>query len=445
MEERDHYVLIPDAESSALLVAGSPQGRPRLPVVRGRPGAPGVLEALRRELDLVIPYLRPAHLLRDADGTPVAALHELDAPASMWKPGDDLSWLPLGAAGPSELAGGAGAGVELAAPVTSWLRYQAGARLPENRPPWARPGWLATASAWIAETCDALGLELLGPIEVVAQWPISSVLRLETDGGRLYFKAAFSIFRHEPGVTVALAVDHPELVPETVAIDEAHGWLLMRELPGVPLGDEPAGRWAEGLLAIARVHREWAGREAGLRDLRAPDRTVGALASHLHEVLNAVQLEDALRVRLDAVVPQLEALAEEVDDGPLPETLVHGDLHPWNVMTDGDDVRIFDWSDACHSHPLFDLAMFLPRVDDARARETLRDAYLETWTDLASLDELRALADAAAPLAQVHHAQSYLAILDALEPDDRWYFADVPRELLLGAVEQIEARRIARP
>ena len=139
------------------------------------------------------------------------------------------------------------------------------------------------------------------------------------------------------------------------------------------------------------------------------------------------------------MVAQLESRCEELDEGPLPQTLVHGDLHPWNVMVDGDELRIFDWSDACVSHPLFDLPTFLTRTDDPSAREKLLDAYLDVWSDIALRDELRAAYVLALPLAHVHHAISYLRITAALEPDDRWWFADVPRKWLDGAVALLEA------
>jgi Ser/Thr protein kinase RdoA (MazF antagonist) len=256
----------------------------------------------------------------------------------------------------------------------------------------------------------------------------------------VYFKAAFSLFQHEPGMTAALAEEHRGLVPDVVATHEARGWLLLRELHGTQLGDQDVAHWASGLHALGEIQRSWTARVDELAGMGVPDRSLVSLERDLPDVLGAVALEPELRTRLEAVAGTLARLPEELAAGPLPETLIHGDFHPWNVMGDGDDVRIFDWSDACLSHPLFDLATFLPRLDDLAARATLRDAYLATWHAVAHLDELRALADRAAPLAQVHHAQSYLRILEALEPDDRWFFADVPRALVLDAVEQLEGR-----
>ena len=54
---------------------------------------------------------------------------------------------------------------------------------------WVRPEWLAEATAWIASRLEERGLERTGGIEQphVRWW--STVLRIPTGGGTLWFKA----------------------------------------------------------------------------------------------------------------------------------------------------------------------------------------------------------------------------------------------------------------
>lgn len=284
----------------------------------------------------------------------------------------------------------------------------------------------------------ACGLRPTGRVEVVEQWPLSCVLRMDTDGGRVYFKAVFTIFWHEPAVSRTLAERHPALVPEILAVDERRGWMLMRELRGTQLGDLELERWSDGLLAMASIHRAWVEREEELLALGAHDRTLEALASDRRS-LAAIELPPEDASRLDRAVPELERLLLELGAAGLPHTLVHGDLHPWNLMVNGDELRVFDWSDTCVSHPLFDLPTFLERVEDEAGRDAMLETYLATWSDLVPAGELRRVYELALPLAHVHHAISYARILDAFEPDDRWWFSDEPARWLRGALDLVEA------
>jgi Ser/Thr protein kinase RdoA (MazF antagonist) len=432
-KERDLYVLVPDRARTAFLVVQSSQG-PALPCLRGRGAAVAVLEAVRDAYGLEAPYLRTARIVRDESGRPTAALHELDAPPQEWELAPGTAWHALDDADPAALAPG-----ELAADVERWLAEQRGAPMPEARPAWARPGWLAEASRWVQEASETRGLRPTGRVELVEQWPISSVLRLETEGGRVFFKAVFSTFRHEPAVTRALAESHPALVPEILAVDEERGWFLMRELRGTELGDLEVGRWSEGLRAIARIHLAWAEREAELFALGAHDRTLTSLARDIGDSLGAIDMPAADQSRLARARPELERLLRDLVDSGLPHTLVHGDLHPWNVMVNGDGLRLFDWSDACVSYPLFDLPIFLERVDDEVARGSMLEAYLACWSDAIPARELERLYTLSRPLAEAHHAISYARINDALEPDDRWWFAEEPARRLRSALDRVEA------
>lgn len=97
----------------------------------------------------------------------------------------------------------------------------------------------------------------------------------------------------------------------------------------------------------------------------------------------------------------------------------HDDLHDGNVLAD--PLTVIDWGDACVAHPFGTLLVTLnahthragmgqQHPDLAR----LRDGYLEHWTDLAPLTELRTLAAAAVRLAPVGRAWAWRrALADA--------------------------------
>jgi hypothetical protein len=378
-----HYALVPSEDRTAVLVTGG-----RLPAVTAKRIRDAVVqETLERERGLRAPFLRVAAVDRDDEGWPRVALLEFDAPRSPPRG----AWIPVGEAPglvPDELRGAA----------ERWVAEQRGARIPPERAPWARPGWLSEAEAWIAANAD-----LVDPPRLHAQWPLSSVLRATTPDGVVYFKAAFSVYRHEPLVTAALAREHPGRVPTALAVEPERGWLLMRELSGDVLGDLDRSGWPVAGPLLRQFHDAWSARTDDVLALGAEDR----------------------RLRPEAVPAELHADLAALDELGVPDTLVHGDFHPWNVVVGPDGLVLADWSDACLTNPLFDLVTF-------------------GWEqDLPSLLETYGLSPEtfarAERLACIHHAISYERILAAMEPADRWLFATVPgqlRERALGNASQ---------
>src|SRR5436190_1162667 len=89
---------------------------------------------------------------------------------------------------------------------------------------WTQPEWLAEATAWIRERVDPIGeLDQFH----VRSW--STVLRVPTADGDLFFKAVAPAHRFEAGLTARLAELQPGRVTEVLAVDAERGWFLMRD------------------------------------------------------------------------------------------------------------------------------------------------------------------------------------------------------------------------
>jgi aminoglycoside phosphotransferase (APT) family kinase protein len=116
--------------------------------------------------------------------------------------------------------------------------------------------------------------------------------------------------------------------------------------------------------------------------------------------------------------------APELAGSPIPNTLVHGDFHAGNVAFKDGRHLIFDWTDLCIAHPFVDLSTFLsisgPPSTDAAVRDRLRDRYLDGWSDLLPHDEAVELFERTQPIAAMHQAISYQAIIESLDPSQRW-------------------------
>ena len=99
---------------------------------------------------------------------------------------------------------------------------------------------------------------------------------------------------------------------------------------------------------------------------------------------------------------------------PVPGALVHGDLHLSNVARTGDGYLFYDWTDACVSHPFFDLIDVFREQDDAVGAR-VRDAYLAGWLEFEPMHRLLAIWREAEVAALLHHAVSYRSLLAGVE------------------------------
>ena len=325
---------------------------------------------------------------------------------------------------PDRVAGGTWSPVgDLAEPFgtrVSTALAQHGGTAPQQRPDWFRAGWYDRVEAWIDDCLVARGSRRTKPVRTHRVWSISAVLEVPTSDGILWFKACCDHFRAEAAILHRLSDRLPDLVPIVVAADDAEGWLLMEPLagasdraPGAPAALAPV--WAAAQLASL----------AWLDELRAagcPDRGLGPTLAAWRGVLahdpEMSLLTDDERAAVLGSADEVEAGVREFWSTGLPDTLAHGDLHLGNVAYDGQTLRVFDWTDACISHPFLDgshLAYFVASDDADADAEQLLGRFAEPWRKAypeADVDRALALA----PLADlVFQTVTFAAIAAAAE------------------------------
>ena len=290
--------------------------------------------------------------------------------------------------------------------------------VPPRRPPWSRRGWRDEVQAWLDQELARLGRRRVA-LDQVKVWGISSVLRVETDRGDLWFKvsAKLPLFVNEAVVTQRLAKRFPGFLPEPVAVDEDRGWILLQ--PFAELG------WQAPLDVRCELFRRFGGLQAstaGLVDeLLADgclDRRAGVLDRQLDGLLadrSALHLLTTAEVRaLRRLAPSFHESIRRLDALGLPPTLVHGDLHPGNVARIRGELAYYDWTDGCVAHPFVDLHS-LQWEEEETVRAALLDAYLEPWREVASEETLREAVALAQVVTPLHHAVSYATIAGSVE------------------------------
>jgi hypothetical protein len=261
---------------------------------------------------------------------------------------------------------------------------------------WDAPDFLAEAEAWIVAEAPAA---ITGPLEQTHLQPWSTVLRVPTGDGVLWFKANAPVHRFEARLTERLVAAAPDRVVELVATHAERDWLLMRDA-GTRLRDVDASiaqlrHWERLLPLYAELQQSLASSEGDLVALGAPDHRLRWLPALLQEVLDdeealLVGQEDGVSaeelVRLRAFVPETEAMCVELAAFGIPETLQHDDFHDGQVYLQDGRYRFLDWGDSCVSHPFHTMVVTIRAFAYKHGLEPggvevlrLRDAYLEPF------------------------------------------------------------------
>jgi len=316
-----------------------------------------------------------------------------------------------------------------------------------TKPPWEEPGWMDSVRSWITANLHKLRMPMVGPIEQPHVRPWSTVLRVPTENGPVFFKACASGARHEPAVTAALARWQPDVIPMILAIEPAQGWMLMadggRVLRESVKADGTTRHWEILLPLFGQLQIDLTSRVEELLGLGLPDRRLAILPDLIEELLDDTEillinqpegLTSSEHKRLLGMKPRLVAICDQLAEFPIPESIHHGDLHDANVFFDGDRYVFFDWGDASIAHPFFSLRVafvvaewILGIEEGAREFDRLRDAYLEPWGEFAGRKDLLAALDLAtclSPLCAALRWHGYVSILDVSDRAD--YAGHVP-------------------
>jgi hypothetical protein len=261
--------------------------------------------------------------------------------------------------------------------------------MPLVNQPWRDPHWLAGAHRWIEVQLQRLGLTRVGEIEQPHVYPWSTVLRVPTSEGDVWFKANAERLRFEAALVTRVAERAPDRVPPLLAADLEHGWMLMadagRRLREVIAEERSLRRWLDVLPATAHIQLAMEPDVESLLALGVPDMRLVTLPDGYAQLMDTIQADARFRDAHAYVV----GLCEELASFGIAETLQHDDLHDGQVFLKDGIHLIMDWGDACISHPFFTLSVTVEGgiawgvddVEDSEDTEPYIRAYLEPYAE----------------------------------------------------------------
>lgn len=287
--------------------------------------------------------------------------------------------------------------------------------------------------------CTRLGYVPSGTIEQLkAAWSLSTILRVSTSTGSLYFKADYAKPPSEPAIIDALARRWTRNVPAVVAADHGRSWMLMRDFGERSLDREPIARWQAANRTFSTIQVACSADLEPWWRLKCPDLRIPALVAYTDRLLRdpaALRIDEpgglttAAATRLRDLVPQLHDMWGELAAIPIPASIVQQDFRHGNLVMSGRSYVFYDWSETVISHPFFACCRFLDYVQydlhprrlsvEERSRR-IAEGYLEPWTRILGLTDLWHAFELARRLNPIYVAiRAYLDV-PYCEPTSSW-------------------------
>lgn len=137
------------------------------------------------------------------------------------------------------------------------------------------------------------------------------------------------------------------------------------------------------------------------------------------------------------LMPKIKKLCDELDSFNIPNTIEHGDMHPFNIAFLNNKPIFYDWSDCSISHPFFSLRSFTYSFFDKQGKELknvpfIKDceypyqkivkAYLEEWEDFESKENLIDAFKISRILVDISFIHQYNLLINAMEEHTKHIF-----------------------
>ena len=323
---------------------------------------------------------------------------------------------------------------------------------------WHNPAWQNQAHKWIRQAAEGNSIQITGEIEQNHAYAWSTVMRVPTNEGTLFFKATAGETIFEIALTHKLSGWFPDCMPELVAVDTARGWMLTRDggeqLRASIRPTKDVRPWEPVISRYAEVQIGLAAHVDEILAVGVPDHRLEILPSLYAELLKdksslMIDQEKGLTSAdvqlLHNKLPRFQEICAQLSACGIPETLNNGDFHDGNVLLKNGRITFFDWGDATVTHPFVSLRTFFVSMEialelDEYAPPTtemlaLRNCYLERWEKFASKENLLQAYELSRPVASIVKTLLWHATISQLRGPLRdeyaWIVPELWREFLM--------------
>ena len=261
-------------------------------------------------------------------------------------------------------------------------------------------GWFSELRNWIELIVEPMGFHVNGKFRQLNASPSFSLIRFETDGPAVWFKAVGEPNLREFPITLALSGLFPKYLPQIFAVQpECNGWLT-REVEGTSLSEIQENTWWEtAAVALAKLQIESISVSAPILKSGAHDLRVVAISKLVDPFLGVMHrlMEQQTKATPRALSrKELALLGEHIRNAlrllktsDIPDSLGSLDFNPGNIIASKNGSKFLDWAEAYVGHPFLTFAYLLEHfrravTGDANLERQLTTSYTAPWKQLFS-------------------------------------------------------------
>jgi hypothetical protein len=277
-------------------------------------------------------------------------------------------------------------------------------RVQSKAGPFGRPGWLSELFVWVQQQLSPAGLRANGEFRQCSGGATFSLIRFETDGPAVWFKATGQPTLHELPITVMITRLFPKNLPPMLGVHRSwNGW-LSQEVSDTTLDQciEPSF-WERAAKALAELQIASINQDSELLNAQCKDLRVSTLASLVNAFVS--RMEEFMTLQQKPSPPplghsELSFLESQLEEGcsllmdlGFPDTLGHMDINPGNILICPDRCVFLDWAEGSVTCPLFSLEYLAEHFrrcagEDSATSERIARAYFGPWCSFFRRDQL---------------------------------------------------------
>jgi hypothetical protein len=267
-----------------------------------------------------------------------------------------------------------------------------------GRGPFSQIGWIEDAQAWIHEVTKGRGPTLTGETLHRNSGGRFCLIRLAASNGVGYWlKATGERNTREFGITTLLAAVCPEYLPRLIAVREDWNAWLMEEHGSSLCESKSLEAFLRSVRNMANIQRRFIGQSEILFTVSCDDHRNETLHSHVAELI--AFLDEAMALQASTKAPRLSFPRLKVLEAALhqacslqqklgiPDSIMHSDINPGNILYDGDRYVFIDWCETNVGNPFITLEQMCVHAvrrsfEPEQWTRALRDEYKACWLDL---------------------------------------------------------------